>query len=106
MIEAIERLLKDLREELASLYGNRLRGVFVFGSYARGDAAEGSDVDVLIVLDRLDSYGSEIDRTSGIVSRTSLQYGASVSRVFISERDWNNGAGLFLESIREECIPA
>jgi hypothetical protein len=34
-----------------SLLGARLRGVLVFGSWARGEAVAGSDVDVLIVVD-------------------------------------------------------
>ena len=34
------------------LYGEHLAGVIVFGSWARGEAAEGSDVDLLVVLDR------------------------------------------------------
>lgn len=33
------------------LYGSHLVGVVVFGSWARGEAADGSDVDLLVVLD-------------------------------------------------------
>lgn len=32
-------------------FGGRLAGVLVLGSYARGDAAAASDIDVLIVID-------------------------------------------------------
>lgn len=34
------------------LYGSCLAGVVVFGSWARGEAADSSDVDLLVVLDR------------------------------------------------------
>jgi predicted nucleotidyltransferase len=34
------------------LYGAHLAGVVVFGSWARGEAVDGSDVDLLVVLDR------------------------------------------------------
>jgi predicted nucleotidyltransferase len=34
------------------LYGAHLAGVVVFGSWARGEAADGSDVDLLVALDR------------------------------------------------------
>ena len=39
-------------ERAASLFGAGLLGVVAFGSWARGDLRDGSDVDVLVVLDR------------------------------------------------------
>jgi len=38
---------------LRGVFGDRLREVRLFGSYARGDADEDSDVDVLVVVDDL-----------------------------------------------------
>jgi len=35
-----------------SAFGDRLTGVLVLGSWARGDAAGSSDIDVLVVIDR------------------------------------------------------
>ncbi len=35
----------------ASLFGGSLRGVVAYGSWARGEAGAGSDVDLLVVLD-------------------------------------------------------
>lgn len=45
--------LEELREHLRVAYGPRLREVAVFGSRARGEAHEFSDVDVLVVVDDL-----------------------------------------------------
>jgi predicted nucleotidyltransferase len=39
-------------QRAAGLLGSGLMGVVVFGSWARGEAAAGSDVDVLIAADR------------------------------------------------------
>ena len=36
----------------AAMFGDALRGVAAHGSWARGDLAPGSDVDVLVVVDR------------------------------------------------------
>ncbi len=102
----IGRLLAELKAELVRLYGARLAGVFLFGSHARGDAKPGSDCDVLIVLDRVPDYGREIDRTSALVSRLSLKYGVSISRVFAPAHKWRRGRTSFLENVREEAMPA
>ncbi len=106
MNTTVEALTVELRSGLSALYRERLRGIYIYGSYARGEEESESDLDVLIVLDRLDCYGAEIDRTSELVSGVSLTYGISVSRVFVSEDEWKKGAGLFLANVREEAIPA
>jgi predicted nucleotidyltransferase len=47
---AIRAVLSDLENQLRALYGQRLVRLVLFGSQARGDADEGSDIDVLVVL--------------------------------------------------------
>ena len=96
--------LSELKDGLAPFYGERLKGVYIFGSYARGVARPDSDLDVLIVLDSVSSYSGEVDRTSELVARVSLDSGISVSRVFVSEAAWRSQVSPFLENVREEAI--
>ena len=49
----IAAALARFRESLAVRFGARLKEVVLFGSWARGDAHEESDVDVLVVIDGL-----------------------------------------------------
>jgi predicted nucleotidyltransferase len=42
----------DVIERAAKLFGDRVIGVTAFGSWARGELADTSDIDVLIVLDK------------------------------------------------------
>jgi predicted nucleotidyltransferase len=102
----VRALLAELKAGLRTLYGERLKGLYLFGSYARGEADEDSDVDVLIVLDRVDRYAEELDRTSELVSRVSVEYGVSVSRVFASERQWREAQTMFFLNVREDAVPA
>jgi predicted nucleotidyltransferase len=82
----------------------RLRGVYLYGSYARGEQDDESDLDALIVLDRMDRYGAEIDRTGQLISSLSLRHGTSISRVFVSEEDWMCLDTAFLSNVRAEAI--
>ena len=101
----IAMLLRELEAALKAMYSTRLRGVYLFGSLARGEADPQSDADVLVVLDRIDRYGAELERTGSVVSELSLKYGVSVSRIFVSEQDWLSGECSFLRNVREEAIP-
>jgi predicted nucleotidyltransferase len=91
---------------LQRIYHDRLHGAYLYGSDARGEADSDSDVDVLIVLDHLKHYGTEIKRTSHLVAELSLKYEITVSRVFMPQKDWADCQMPFLAQAREEAIPA
>jgi len=97
-------ILGRYREGLERLYGERLRGLYLFGSHARGDAEEGSDVDVLVILDEVESTWSEIQRTSELTAELSLEFGVTVCGVFTSERRWRARESGFLRSVQEEGV--
>jgi len=106
MKPAIPDTLVELKKQLKAIYGDRLKGVYVFGSYARGDARPESDLDVLIVLDHVDDYSREIDRTSAVISELSLRSGVAISRVFVPEQRWETDQTNFFLNVREEAVPA
>ena len=103
---AVRSLLTELKSGLARIYGDRLKAVYLYGSYARGEEDRESDIDVLVVLGTVGNYGAEVDRTGRLVSKLSLKYGKSISRVFVSEADWIGKGTPFLSGAREEAIPA
>ncbi len=101
----LEALLTELKHGLSRLYGERLIGVFLFGSYARNEQEPGSDLDVLIVLDDYTQYSSEIKCTGELISDLSLKFGTSISRIFIRENQWRTFDSPLLLNVRAEAIP-
>ena len=50
----INELLSRYINEIKKIYGETLQAVILFGSYARGDNTEDSDIDIMILLDLSD----------------------------------------------------
>jgi predicted nucleotidyltransferase len=49
-LEEIKKILSEHKEEIRERYGIVIIGVF--GSYARGEEEEGSDIDILVEIER------------------------------------------------------
>lgn len=54
MSTPVQTLLNQYTEHLKIIYGNHLKSVILYGSYARGDYKEDSDIDIMILLDLSD----------------------------------------------------
>ena len=72
-------------DDLRRLYGPRLRRVLLFGSWARGDAHPESDIDLLVVLDRVGSPWDELRTMDEILWRHSSQNGAVIAAIPVAE---------------------
>ncbi len=107
--EKIQPVLDLLGQKLRALYGDRFRGLYVFGSYARPDAGielpQDSDLDVAVLLTDFRSTYDEVQRTSGITSDLALQHGLVISLVHIREADFREGRTNFARVISEYAIP-
>ena len=95
-----------VRRELETLYGERLRGVVLFGSAARGKLDEDSDIDIAIILDQITDRFSEHEQAGDIGSQISLEYDTLVSFLFVSEADYQKGRFAIHRRIKEEGISA
>ena len=74
--------------DLRALYGARLRQVLLCGSWARGDAHPESDIDVLVVLDRVKSPWEELRRMDGVLWRHSIENDTVVTVLPVAEPDF------------------
>jgi predicted nucleotidyltransferase len=88
--------------DLRKLYGGRLHKVVLFGSWARGDADDESDLDLLVVLDSMESPFVEIDRMSDVVWRHAQEQGVAISVVPVRAEEERGSKTAFLDRVRAE----
>jgi predicted nucleotidyltransferase len=91
----------DLRE----LYGERLKQVVLFGSWARGDAHPESDIDLLVVLDEVESRWREMKRMDEVMWQHSYANDTVVTEIPVSEREFRESDTPLLIRVRAEGVP-
>ena len=97
-------ILKSVKQYLQALYSEQLKAVMLYGSQAREEAHEFSDIDILVVLDAPVNPYREIDRTSEFIAQLCLDNDVVISRHFISSDKFQNANNPFLQNIRKEGI--
>ena len=96
----MKKLKKDLlthnQSQALVLIQHRLREKFqvetmiLYGSVARGEAGDESDIDLLI-LTHIQLSRSERHQITGIVFEVNLEYGTNFSTLVITRNSWETG---------------
>jgi predicted nucleotidyltransferase len=76
----------------------------LYGSFARHEETEGSDVDVLVVLEGMVSQVDEIRRMGDSSTDLLLKYNELISIVPMSQNNFLHSASPLLRNIRREGI--
>ena len=93
-----------VKQWFSEQYQENLDELILYGSQARGDAQEYSDIDVLVVLKQTFDYREEIDRSSQFIADLSLEYDTVISRAFIPAQRFQDENSSFLLNVRREGI--
>jgi len=104
MSDELRSILDELKSRLQELYRERLVDLILYGSQARGDAVEGSDIDVLVVLRGEVEPCDETKRASDIVYDICYRYNVVVSCVSVSEENYMRGEGPLIRNVKREGI--
>ncbi|MBI3995466.1 MAG: nucleotidyltransferase domain-containing protein [Nitrospirae bacterium] len=104
MSKATQEVLLKLKTSLAKIYGERLKGLYLYGSYARGEERTGSDLDVAMILDQFERPWFEIQRTGQLVSDLSLEYGTTISLIPLRVTDWKEKQKSLVRNIQREGV--
>jgi predicted nucleotidyltransferase len=90
--------------EMKRLYGPRLQRVILYGSRARGDAEDDSDIDTLVVLDPCADFWAEFWKINPIASHLSLEYDLVISALPIAARRYQEEASPLILNVRREGV--
>ncbi len=103
----LNNLLRDIADSSKEIFRDALHSVILYGSYARGDYDEESDIDIMILVDvpvsELRMFRKQIDKLCGSLL---FEYGIVVS---ITEKDintYNRYADIlpFYQNIKKEGV--
>lgn len=85
----LNELLKRFRAEVENVFGNKLQDVILYGSYARGDNTDESDIDVMIIADIVtdDELESSL-KLSDIVADLNLEFDVVLSPLVESKEKY------------------
>lgn len=85
-----EKLLNDIMLKTHNKFGDIMNALVLFGSYARGDFTEESDIDIAIILEvprkKIENYYSD---AALIMSDLSLEYDVLVNFSLIPYDEFN-----------------
>jgi predicted nucleotidyltransferase len=72
----VTNIMKEIVASMQTIFGEKLRQVLLFGSYARGDQEQYSDMDIMVLVTLTDEeVKSYNDAIIDVMSEISLKYG-------------------------------
>jgi len=78
-----EKVLQEFVESVRKRFGERIKRIILYGSYARGDYGDDSDIDVLVVGD------VTLDELIEVSFPLLLKYGVYVSPHVMTDEHFN-----------------
>ena len=86
----ISDIIHDFAKSVRKMMGNSLDSVIVYGSYARGDYSELSDIDVMLLVSLGEEEIKEIsDQISDLAFDFMMKYGVDISPVITNIEHFN-----------------
>jgi len=87
--QELSNVINSFCEGAKELFGNNLTDIILFGSYAREDFCEDSDIDVMILVNidekSLHNYRSSVSR---IADRADWEYDTLLSPIIVNYTDF------------------
>lgn len=100
----VTAIVNQFKTGAKALYGQRLKAVILYGSWARGEASPESDIDLLVVLQGEIIPGREIDRMLDLIIDLNLEHTVLLAVLPMSESEYIEVNSPLLLNIRREGV--
>lgn len=103
----VRKIIAELCSSMASLFPQNQIEAILFGSYARGDAEPGSDIDVLILVDASrQDISAQNWQVGDMAAELLLNYGVVVSPIVENRDYFNRNIGIlpFYRNVAREGV--
>lgn len=91
MPNIIDKIVKEFIMQVKKILGKRVKKIILYGSYARGDYNESSDIDIMILTDltenEIEKYRNDI---SDIAFELELETGFIISPLIKNIKKYND----------------
>jgi predicted nucleotidyltransferase len=98
-------ILRKCRAVLEAMYGDRLKGVILYGSTARGEDTAESDIDLLVLLDGPVNASAEVRRIWDELYSVQLECDRAISVRPADAASYERGESILYQNIHEEGVP-
>ncbi|MCD4733283.1 nucleotidyltransferase domain-containing protein [bacterium] len=104
MLPDRDRFLRRVKARLAKVYGERLAGIVLYGSEARGDAEEDSDIDIFVLLNREIELSEDLWTIITSLYDLQLEVFRPIHAMPVNSADFNEGGFAVFRNAQEEGV--
>lgn len=107
MPTATHDIILDFARGVKKILGSRLKQVILYGSYARGDYNDSSDIDIMVLTTLTDAEIEQVETSIyDLAFDFQMDYGVDISVVIKNEGQFNYwlGALPFYDNVKKEGI--
>lgn len=102
-----QRVLLEFSQIIKKILGENLKKIIVYGSYARGDYRENSDIDIMILTSLSNRETEKVEnKIFDVAFEFELEYGIVINPVLENEEHFNYwlGAFPFYDNVKKEGV--
>ena len=103
----LDNISRQIVQSYHSVYGSDIVAIYLYGSYARGDYTESSDIDMMILTTLRDEDISEVSyQLYDLAFDYQMEHGVDISVIIKNEEQFNYwlGALPFYDNVKREGV--